>query len=385
MTGVAGGVGHIVATSGSFTGSVDITVTGAPGGQQLTLNVSTAEKLPNGTQQFSVTSGGEGPFTWTVNGVLGGNATFGTITQPGEEQSGGFYTAPSAVPSPSAFDVCAVQAVPAATGCAHVTISPIPTSGADVIVFNDINSFDEEAAANPNNVLMFQNLVNYTGPGPRSTQTGVLRTCGHQAVTCATDVTFANTMANGGYQMTTVSDPSLPIPIPSNVKLLILSLPQIPYTIPEINAMKQFSAEGGRILFIGEYEGYYPTAAINGVENVFFQDMGAVMRNTGSSYDCGYNTVPLSNLRPHQVTQGLTNLTMGCASAVVLGPNDYPLYVSLDQQHVLAAVAKVDVTPLPVGGNRIRARTTTVTPRPSAPRDTDPVGKSRAKTPQPPK
>src|SRR6185436_19160045 len=117
----------------------------------------TAEKLPNGTQQFSVTAGGSGPFTWTVNGISGGNSTFGTISGTG------LYTAPGAVPNPSSLDVCAVQASPAATGCARVTINPIPTSGADVIVFNDVNTFDNSAASDPNNQQMYKNLVQYTG------------------------------------------------------------------------------------------------------------------------------------------------------------------------------------------------------------------------------
>jgi len=47
----------------------------------------------------------------------------------------------SKVPSPASFDVCAIQESPANNGCARVTISPIPSGGADVIVFNDVNTF----------------------------------------------------------------------------------------------------------------------------------------------------------------------------------------------------------------------------------------------------
>ena len=75
------------------------------------------EKLPNGTQQFAVTVGATrtSQFIWSVNGVDGGNATFGTI------DSAGFYTAPAAVPNPSKFQLCAREAqTPTRQGCATV-------------------------------------------------------------------------------------------------------------------------------------------------------------------------------------------------------------------------------------------------------------------------
>lgn len=372
ITGLSAGTGRITGTSGNLSGTATITVTGQSGGggnNGLTLTPDSVEKLPGGTQQFNVT-GGAGTYTWTVNGIANGNSTYGTVT------TAGFYTAPSTVPSPSKFQVCASQATPALSGCAIVVIQPIPTSGADVIVFNDVNSFDDGAASNPNNIKLFQNLVNYTGPGPRVSQRGVLQTCGHASRFCMPGAQFASTMVQGGYTITTDMGATLPIPIPANIKLLILALPTIPYSNAEINAMKQFSAEGGRILFIGEYDSFYGAEGL-ATENDFFVKMGAVMRNQGQAIDCGINTVPQSNLRPHQVTDGLTNLTMGCASVVVLGPNDYPLYVSLDGQYVLAAVAKVDVTPLPTGGPNLIPRANR---RPTSETlDTDPLGWNRVK------
>jgi uncharacterized protein YjdB len=341
VTATGFGTATITASIETFTATTSVSVVSA-----LMLSPPSIEKLPKGTQQFTVISGGSGPFTWTVNGVVGGNATYGTISTTG------FYYAPSAVPSPASFQVCAIQAEPASQGCAKVTINPIPTSGADVIVFNDINSFDDGAGADPNNVQLFKNLVNYTGPGSRPANKSVLLTCGHVAKICATGTVFAATMKAEGYAMTTSADSALPVPIPADVKLLILSLPSTSYSIDEINAMKQFSAEGGRILFIGEYESFLGPDGV-ATENDFFTKMGAVMRNAGQQIDCGINIVTPDHLRPHQVTTGLTGLTMGCASEVVLGPNDYPLYVSMDGLHVLAAVAKVDVTPLASpGANR---------------------------------
>src|SRR6185436_10108608 len=97
---------------------------------------------------------------WSVNGTDGGDATFGTI------DATGFYTAPGSVPSPATFDVCArVTANPSNSDCSPMTISPIPTAGEDVIVYNDINMLDDNSMGNPNNRLMFHNLLTYTASG----------------------------------------------------------------------------------------------------------------------------------------------------------------------------------------------------------------------------
>ncbi len=63
--------------------------------------------------------------TWSVNGIAGGNATFGTIS------SGGQYTAPASVPTSPASNVVSVQALLVATptvqGASAVTLdNPIP-------------------------------------------------------------------------------------------------------------------------------------------------------------------------------------------------------------------------------------------------------------------
>ncbi|MEP7346779.1 MAG: ABC transporter, partial [Gemmatimonadaceae bacterium] len=82
------------------------------------------------------------------------------------------------------------------------------------------------------------------------------------------------------------------------------------------------------------------------LENQFLLDMGAVMTNTGGAVDCGYQTVQPSSLRPHQITTGLTNLTMACSSTLVPGGTDFPLYFDQSNSVVLSAVATIDVTPI---------------------------------------
>jgi arylsulfate sulfotransferase len=54
-----------------------------------TVSPTSAAISPSATEQFSITPSGVGPISWAVNGVSGGNASFGTIS------NSGLYTAPA--------------------------------------------------------------------------------------------------------------------------------------------------------------------------------------------------------------------------------------------------------------------------------------------------
>jgi hypothetical protein len=355
VTGVARGQTYIVArTATDIADSALVTVQG------FALLPEKVEKLPNGTQQFLVTAG-KPPYTWTVNGVAGGNATFGTITAQG------FYTAPPRVPSPSTFDVCVAQASPQASACSAVTINPVPTSGADVIVFNDINFMDLNFGAA--NTQLFINLAQFTSVGPRNSQKAFMMFRGHQSKCAVTGECSASSFAPFYTALASVNIPIVDVDdmaamittIPSTIKTIMLLNPTTPFTNAEMNVLKQFSAEGGRIIFVGEHAGYYGDY-IETVENDFLGKMGAVLRNPGTAGGSGVfacsATVTGSDIRPHQVTTNVTSVAFACSTEVILGPNDYALMTIQEENalRVLAAVAKVDLTPLPPDEpNRLRS------------------------------
>jgi hypothetical protein len=86
----------------------------------VSVSPATASVVIGATQSFSATVTGTSNNTvnWQVNGVAGGNATFGTIS------SSGVYTAPTTVPSPANIAITAVSAAdPAVTGTAQVTVT----------------------------------------------------------------------------------------------------------------------------------------------------------------------------------------------------------------------------------------------------------------------
>src|SRR5207244_4918081 len=73
------------------------------------------------TQQFSENT--DSGIVWSVNGIDGGNSTYGTISTTGR------YAAPATVPTPSSFRICARLSTNASLlACAKMTVVPVVLS-----------------------------------------------------------------------------------------------------------------------------------------------------------------------------------------------------------------------------------------------------------------
>ncbi|WP_373493704.1 Ig-like domain-containing protein [Aquiflexum sp.] len=232
-----------------------------------------------------------------------------------------------------------------------------PRPGRDVVVFNDFNIFDNTAMADPNNQLFVKNLINFSAPGIRNSGDVIMFDCGRNSRFTVVDTPPAcqagvrwnplrNLIQGEGFTIQDISSTSgTLINIPENVKVLFLWLPLVPYTLNEINALKSFAFEGGRIIFVGEWDGFYTMAGIN-TENQFLVNMGAFMRNIGLAIDCGRVNLPETSLRPHPITRDLTGFSIACASVIELGPDDFPLFYDRSNTRVLAGVAQIDTNPI---------------------------------------
>lgn len=231
-----------------------------------------------------------------------------------------------------------------------------PRPGKDVVVLNDVNPFFDQGIANPNNVQFIKNLINFDAPEIRGAGTKIWFDCGRNTahaldtpIPCGSSNRynpFRNLIASQGFTLEDISSAmGTLVNIPKDVKVIFLWLPRVAYTVAEINALKSFANEGGRIVFIGEWDGFYGATGL-AVENQFLINMGAVMRNIGQAVDCGYNTLPAASLRPHPITRDMTNLTIACASVIQLGPNDFPLFYDQSNTRVLGGVAQIDTNPI---------------------------------------
>ncbi len=232
-----------------------------------------------------------------------------------------------------------------------------PRPGKDVVVFNDFNIFDSNRMSNPNNQLLVKNLINFSTPGIRNEGTKIWFDCGRDSrftvidtpPACGSSAKFdplRNLIQEEGFTLEDISSSSGSlVSIPNDVKVLFLWLPMVPYTVDEINALKSFANEGGRIVFIGEWDGYYTTVGL-AVENQFLINMGAFMRNVGNAINCGNVLLPETSLRPHPITRDMTDITIACASVIELGPDDFALFYDQSNTLVLAGVAQIDTNPI---------------------------------------
>ncbi|MFO7721051.1 MAG: hypothetical protein R6W85_11485 [Gillisia sp.] len=231
-------------------------------------------------------------------------------------------------------------------GCEAITVP-----GRDVVVFNDINIFDNDAMADLDNVRLVQNLVTYTTSGSRNNGDVVMMDRGRDA-RCFSNTecnnngwsTMRDVITDEGYTISDVFSTAGSLTnIPSNVKVVFLVMPTQVYTVEEINTFKSFAAQGGRIIIMGEHSFFYLHID---VQNQFLLNMGAVLHNTGGALDCNYTTIPNTSNRVHPIMEGIDELTIACASVIEPGPNDFPLFYDTTNTHVLAGVAKIDSTPI---------------------------------------
>lgn len=237
-----------------------------------------------------------------------------------------------------------------------------PRPGKDVVVLNDVNPFVNIGLLNPNNVTFIKNLLNFDTPEIRGRSTKIWFDCGRNTahildtpIPCGNSTRYnplRQIIAGEGYTLEDISsNEGTLVNIPQEVKIIFLWLPRIAYTVNEINALKDFANEGGRIVFVGEWNNFYGTVGL-AVENQFLLNMGAVMRNVGNAVDClpftgaPYPILPFSSLRPHPITRDMTGLAVACASVIELGPNDFPLFYDTSNRFVLGGVAQIDTNPI---------------------------------------
>jgi hypothetical protein len=227
--------------------------------------------------------------------------------------------------------------------------------GSDIVVYNDANPFDETAMANPGNVTMVTNLVSFSSSRPRASGTVVQLDYGHDTVCSVYCVpaspnyaTLYSTIEAAGLTVQdTASTAGSLLSFATNVKVLVLWVPREAYTAAEVNAMKAFAAEGGRVVFIGEYAGVYGASGL-AVQNDLLANLGSGIVNTAVDVNCGdYFSVSGPSLAPHSVTAGVDSLIMGCSSVVDLGPLDAPIFYDTSGTNLLAASSVIDTTPTP--------------------------------------
>src|SRR5690606_21044173 len=149
---------------------------------------------------------------------------------------------------PNQVDAC--PGTPPGTDEDEVGCEAITVPGRDVVVFNDINIFDNTAREDEDNVRLVQNLGTYATTGSRNNGDVVMMDRGRNARCISngecTDsgwATMRSVIVGEGFTISNVFSTSGSLTdIPSDVKIIFLVMPTISYTVEEINTLKTFAA-----------------------------------------------------------------------------------------------------------------------------------------------
>jgi hypothetical protein len=232
-------------------------------------------------------------------------------------------------------------------GQEHVTILPPPVAMEELVVVNDGNFFFDANLdfAGAGNAQFVRNVVNFENDGPRSDGTVVWWDRGRNSATTTTPVRAQQVIAAEGFTVQIVESHigDLFLNIPLNVRSIWLWTPRIEFTDAEVNALKQFVVEGGRIMFIGENGGFYGTIGL-AVMNNFLIRMGVSIRNVGGS--TGVGNTSTTNIAPHPLMAGITLLRYAGAGILELGPEGNIMFWDAPGTNVVGATEPIDPTPL---------------------------------------
>ena len=229
-----------------------------------------------------------------------------------------------------------------------------PSPGGDLVIFSDVNLFDATGLQTTSNVQLVDNLVDYTTTRGRSSARTVQLECGRGSgqaeLLCGSFFDeFSRRLAQIDYSsVITSSKQGSLTSVPANVKVIAFLLSCEVFTASEVNVLKKFAEEGGRIVFVSENSAAFP-AACGIVQDRLAADLGINMTHVNAQIECGqHRAIPGSSLRPHQITEGVTELMIACSSEIDVGFGAYPLFFDRLGTRVLAAVGKVDTSPISV-------------------------------------
>jgi hypothetical protein len=232
--------------------------------------------------------------------------------------------------------------------------------GDDIVVINDINPF-MESMTSANNQRLVRNLVSFTNDKPRSAGTkvwfdqavdGLCNTrndAGAPTFTCGQPGAFASfrqALIAGTIQSVvdvSSSDEASPLSnIPSDVKVIVLLAPQTNYTPNEINSLRRFGLDGGRIVLIGDNT---VTVYANGLaaENDLLSQFNGYVQGLANSALLSGNNSPVgpAAIQASPITAGLTGLLFGGAGALQAVTDSYATPLIVLDGNVLMAVMPI--------------------------------------------
>lgn len=207
----------------------------------------------------------------------------------------------------------------------------------EVVLLADVNiiSHIEDTAGNDNHVF-FGNLA---GIEAQSTAVKILTSM------------LAGSIANGDgdndlnafYLENGVSSSLVPLPVTTadltDVRLLVVMLPDDAFTGDEIAEMSSYLADGGRILFMGEQTGFAATQ--NGFINSALAALGSGMSLGATSLDSGLRDTVSAQILPDDLTAGVFLVNYGNVNTALGVPPGNELFLASNLISVWGGVEDV--------------------------------------------
>ncbi|HUF27367.1 MAG TPA: hypothetical protein VMM18_10355 [Gemmatimonadaceae bacterium] len=226
--------------------------------------------------------------------------------------------------------------------------------GRDFVMFGDGNFIDPVAMATPGNQRLVQRLVGYRHDGPRGSGLQVQVDCGRQSpgsYLCNGGLGgFVGALADAGVGTNIINSTAGTLTsFPAGVKLIVLVMPCQAYNVTEVNALKQFAAEGGRIALFSEFQGFYGDGwqTCSAAQNQLARELGSGITLAGGQFQCGQHfTLPAIWIVSHQITAGMTEVTMGCSSRLFADTSVRELIYD-PGENLLAAAGPVSASAVP--------------------------------------
>jgi len=180
--------------------------------------------------------------------------------------------------------------------------------GADVIVYADVNLLDSLTIDQGSNRIFAQNLVNFTAQGSNAQSQRIKIYIGHNGTRVPTQASYGPVFrmwSNNDY----IIEETREVPIQtSGYKLIMIFLPghngNSPFSATEIDSLKRFAANGGRLVLIGEWSGFYSDTGRQ-TFNQLLSGLGIGMTITNVRNQQQELRI---NVAPHQVTTNVTSI-----------------------------------------------------------------------------
>jgi hypothetical protein len=225
----------------------------------------------------------------------------------------------------------------------------------EMIVIEDSNILDDRALQNQGNVNLTYNLALFAGSGPRAASNVVQLDCGRagQGVEdnsefCTFDLkSFRAAVTTVGMTVRqTASTAGTLTNIAGDVKVLILVTPCQDFTLNEVNTIREFAAQGGRVVLLGEWTEIF--GPCRDIENRLLMNMGSSLRSIDAALECDGQTGAVKEpaIRSHQITEGVASVTAFCAAELELGTADQPILLDRNNTRVFAAATPISTSPL---------------------------------------